>query len=120
MALHHVQPGEVVALHCPQGAAAERGVALFKARDLEVLRLSPRAGESLPPHRVAGDIAVQCLAGPLEVGLPGRRVRLQAGELLYVPAEIAHDVFAMQDAAALVIIALRSGGIAGPAPSLGP
>jgi quercetin dioxygenase-like cupin family protein len=117
MALHHAQPGEVVALHCPEGVAAERSVALFKARDLEVLRLSLRTGEALPPHRVAGDITVQCLAGALEVGLPGQRVRLQAGELVYVPGEVAHDVRAVQDAAALVTIALRSGGLEGPAPA---
>lgn len=117
MALQHVQPGEVVALHCPEGVAAERSVALFKARDLGVLRLSLGASESLPAHRVAGDITVQCLAGTLEVGLPGRRVRLQAGELVYVPGGVAHDVIAVQDAAALVTIALRSSCIEGPAPA---
>jgi quercetin dioxygenase-like cupin family protein len=120
MALYHVQPGEVVALHCPEGVAAERNVALFKARDLEVLRLSLRAGESLPPHRVAGDITVQCLAGMIEVGLPGHRARLQAGELVYVPGDVAHDVLAVQDAAALVTIALRAGGIEGPASGRSP
>lgn len=115
MALHHAAPGEAIALHRPHGAAAEHNVALFKARDLEVLRLVLPQGESLPPHRVGGDITVQCLAGVLEVGMPAHRVRLHAGELVYVPGEVAHDLLAVQDATALVTIALRSDGIEGPA-----
>jgi quercetin dioxygenase-like cupin family protein len=115
MALNHLQPGEVVALHFPEGVAADRNVALFKARDLEVLRLSLRAGESMPTHRVAGDITVQCLAGTLEVGLPGHRARLHSGELVYVPGEVAHDVIAITDAAGLVTIALCAVGDEGPA-----
>jgi quercetin dioxygenase-like cupin family protein len=115
MALHHAAPGEVIALHRPHGAAAERNVALFKARDLEVLRLVLAQGESLPPHRVGGDITVQCLAGVLEVGMPAYRVRLHVGELVYVPGEVAYDLLAVQDATALVTIALRSDGIEGPA-----
>lgn len=115
MALHHAAPGEVVCLHRPDAAAVERSVALFKARDLEVIRLALRQGESLPPHRVGGDITVQCLHGVLDIGLPGRRVRLQAGELLYVPGEMAHDVVAVQDAVGLLTIALRTEGDEGPA-----
>ncbi len=115
MALHHAAPGEVIALHRPDGAAARRSVALFKARDLEVLRLSLRAGEALPPHRVGGDITVQCLTGVLEVGLPQQRVRLQAGDLVYVPGELAHEIVALEDAAGLVTIALRTEGFEGSA-----
>ncbi len=115
MALHHAQPGEVIDLNAPDGAAAAQNVALFKARDLEVLRLALKQGESLPPHRVGGDITVQCLDGRLEVGLSDRRVQLQPGELVYVPGEVAHDIVALEDAAGLVTIALRTDGHEGPA-----
>lgn len=108
MALPHAQPGQAVDLR-PLGPqlAETRTHALFKSQDLEVMRLVLRAGQSLPVHQVPGEITVQCLEGCVELTADGRRHRLQAGELLFLPGGMPHDVRALLDSSALVTIALR-------------
>lgn len=110
MAIPHAAPGQAVDVS-PLGAAlAEAGThALFKARHLEVIRLVLRAGQSLPPHRVAGEITVHCLEGAIELGVDDRRVTLLAGQMAYLPAQAMHDVRAIEDASALLTIALAVG-----------
>ncbi len=108
MALEHARPGEAVDLRLPAAdAQAAPSSALFKSSDLEVIRLVLRAGKSLPPHTVPGDITVQCLDGRLDVTVDGRSHRLAAGQLLYLPGGVRHGVVALDDASALVTIALR-------------
>lgn len=110
MAIPHAQPGQAVDV-LPLGAALAGASthALFKARHLEVIRLVLRAGQSLPPHRVAGEITVHCLEGAIELGVDGQRIALRAGQLAYLPAQALHDVRAIEDASALVTIALAVG-----------
>jgi len=66
MAIPHALPGQVVEVQ-PLGPrlAHEKTVALFKAQDLEVMRLVLPAGRSLPPHKVPGEITVQCIEGAI-------------------------------------------------------
>lgn len=108
MAIPHAQPGQAVDVG-PLGSrlAQARTVALFKSEDLEVMRLVLQAGQSLPPHRVPGEITVQCIEGALDVAAEGRSHVLQAGQLLYLPGGVTHGVTALQDASALVTVALR-------------
>lgn len=56
MALPHATASEPVDVR-PLGArlAGEKTTALFKSRDLEVIRLVLPAGASLPPHQVRGE-----------------------------------------------------------------
>ena len=110
MAIPHAQPGQAVEVR-PLGAAlAGTGThALFKSRDLEVMRLVLRAGQSLPPHKVPGEITIHCLEGALDVGIDGRTVTLRVGELTYLAGGAVHDVRATEDASALVTIALTVG-----------
>ena len=107
MALPHAQPGDVVDVG-PASWAEEgpRAVAIFKSRDLEVMRLELKAGEALPPHKVAGEITVQCLRGVLDLGFDGRTCRLRAGEMTYLLGDTMHDVVGVEDGSALVTIAL--------------
>ena len=113
MAIPHARPGEAVDVR-PLGAdlARQPTRALFKSEDLEVMRLVLRAGRSLPPHRVAGEITVQCIEGALVVTVDGAEHALAAGELLYLPGGVMHAVTALQDASALVTVALRHSGSA--------
>jgi quercetin dioxygenase-like cupin family protein len=108
MAIPHANPGDIVDVR-PLGAglADARSVALFKSDDLELMRLVLPAGRSLPPHQVAGDFVIQCLEGAIEVDAQGQRHTLQAGQLLYLPGGAPHGVTALQDASALVTVALR-------------
>ena len=64
-------------------------------------------GKSLPPHRVPGEITIQCIEGRLEVSTPDGRHPLAAGQLLYLERDVEHGVQAIDDASALVTIALK-------------
>jgi quercetin dioxygenase-like cupin family protein len=110
MALPHLNPGEPVAV-TPLGSellAAAKSAALFKAKDLEVIRLVLREGKSLPPHRVSGEITVQCIEGSLDVIVDGRSHVLNQGQLMYLARGAVHAVTALEDATALLTVALRN------------
>lgn len=108
MALPHAVSGDVVDVR-PLGERlpTERTTALFKARDLEVIRLVLSAGKSLPPHKVPGDITIHCLEGALSVDAGGRARVLKAGELLFLAGDVMHGVTAVTNASALVTVALK-------------
>lgn len=108
MALPHAQPGQAVDVR-PLGARLPQSktVALFKSADLEVMRLVLRAGQALPPHSVPGEITVQCIEGTIDITADGRSHVLQAGQLLYLAGGVVHGVSAVQNASALVTVALR-------------
>lgn len=108
MAIPHARPGQAIDVR-PLGATLpqHKTTALFKAGDLEVMRLVLPAGRSLPVHQVPGEITVQCIEGVLDVIVEGTSHRLQAGELLYLAGGVPHGVTALQDASALVTVALR-------------
>lgn len=89
------------------GLASARTQALFKAQHLEVIRLVLRQGHALPMHRVAGEITVQCLEGSIAVTTATGPHTLRAGQLLFLAGGDDHDVRALEDASALVTIALR-------------
>lgn len=107
MAIPHATPGQAIDVRPdaadPDGA---RTVALFKSRDLEVMRLVLPAGKALPPHKVAREITIQCISGALAVTTDAGRHQLQAGQLLFLDREAMHDVLALEDAVALVTIVL--------------
>ena len=84
--------------------ATQPTTALFKSEQLEVIRLVLRAGKSLPPHDVAGEITVHCLEGELEVTFNGRAERLAPGQMLFLARAVPHAVTAIEDASALVTI----------------
>ncbi len=66
------------------------------------------AGKGLPPHRVPGEITIQCVTGHIEVGLDDGPAVLQPGQMLYLKGDAMHSVLALSDACALVTIALSA------------
>jgi len=102
MAIPHAQSGQVIDVR-PLGPslADERTVALFKTDDLEVMRLVLAAGKSLPPHKVAGEITIQCIEGRIDVTLNGESRILEAGQLIYLARDVVHGVVAIEDASQL-------------------
>lgn len=107
MALQHAAPHEpwdVAPL--AERLAATPTSALFKSRQLEVIRLVLAAGKSLPAHKVAGEITLQCIEGKIRIDAQGREQRLGAGQLMYLPAGEVHAVTALSDASALLTIVL--------------
>ena len=108
MALTHSAPGARIACRpLAQDLRTTPTHALLKTGQIELMRVILAAGRSLPPHSVAGEITVQCIEGVLDVTVEGTSHRLQAGELLYLAGGVPHGVIALQDASALVTVALR-------------
>lgn len=109
MAIPHTPPGETVDV-TPLGPrlSGEKTHALFKSNDLEVIRLVLRAGKSLPSHKVPGELTIHCIEGRLDVAVQGRSQVLKAGQLIFLAGGAPHSVRALEDASALVTIALRT------------
>ena len=108
MAIEHARPGQSIDVQ-PLGSDLPKvkTSALFKSVDLEVMRLVLLAGKSLPPHKVPGEITIHCLEGALSVAAEGVSHVLLAGHLLYLAGNVVHDVTALEDASALVTVALK-------------
>lgn len=114
MALEHAVAGVALDVRPLGGRLAETpSAALFKSKDLEVMRLVLLAGKSLPMHQVPGEITVHCLEGRLAVLLADAAVTLQQGELLFLAGATPHGVRAVTDCSALVTIALGRQAAAG-------
>jgi quercetin dioxygenase-like cupin family protein len=107
MSIPHAQSGE--AIHVApftQDLPQQRTVALFKSAQLEVMRLVLLSGKSMPAHKVAGELTIQCIEGKLDVVVAGVSTLLQAGQLMFLLGEVPHSVTALEDASALVTIVL--------------
>lgn len=108
MALPHAVSGDLLDVGpLRERLPTQKTAALFKATDLEVIRLVLVAGKSLPPHKVPGDITIHCIEGTLNVNVDGTLRALVAGELLFLAGDVLHAVTAVTDASALVTIALK-------------
>lgn len=108
MAIKHALPAQAVDVQ-PLGSALATGrtTALFKSSDLEVMRLVLMAGKSLPPHKVPGEITVQCIEGAIDVTVENESHVLHAEQLLYLPGNVLHGVTALENSSALVTVALK-------------
>jgi quercetin dioxygenase-like cupin family protein len=111
MALRHAAPGEPWDVR-PLGSelAHSQTAALFKSRQLEVVRLVLPAGKVLPPHSVPGDITLQCLEGSLDFKTGTQTHRLEAGQVAFLEGGELHSVSAVQDCSALLTIVLSTEG----------
>jgi quercetin dioxygenase-like cupin family protein len=102
MALHHAKPGEPVRL---ASLGTEHSTALVKTDQFEAIHLVVRGGESLAPHRVAGEFTLHCLTGRVRVSLTGaRNIVLDAGDWLYLERAEEHGVEALEDSTLLLTI----------------
>lgn len=106
MAIAHAVSGEVVNLL----TAPDKTQALFKAKDLEVMRIVLPAGKRMPDHSVPGSVTVQCMRGQVELFMPGSTAKLSAGEFAYLGGGVPHGLHALQDADLLVTIAIVPNG----------
>jgi quercetin dioxygenase-like cupin family protein len=108
MAIPHASAGQTIDVR-PLGSrlASEKTIALFKASDLEVMRLVLRAGKSFPPHKVAGEITIHCIEGAIDVTADGTSHVLRAGQLVFLSGNVSHGVTALEDSSVLVTVALR-------------
>lgn len=109
MALKHLQAGQVTDINAFGGKLGEQKTAtLFKAKHLEVIRLVLQKNQTLPPHKVPGDITIHCIEGRITVSMPSRSVILLPGQMVFLDAELQHGLLALEPSSALVTISLTS------------
>ena len=107
MAIPHAKPGEVIDVRPLAGAFDKAQTqTLVKTDSLEVIRVVMTAGKKLPPHRVAGEITVQCLEGHIDFWANGAKRELTAGSLLYLEGGSEHSLDAHENSSLLVTILL--------------
>ncbi|CAB3798207.1 hypothetical protein LMG28614_04711 [Paraburkholderia ultramafica] len=108
MAISHLSSGEVTNV-LPLGDTLERTqtTALFRERQLEVMRLVLPAGKGMPEHAVNGPITVQCVEGEVIFSFGNTDRLMQAGDLLYLAAGTPHKLVAIRSASVLVTIVLQ-------------
>lgn len=107
MAIAHAVSGRSVSV-LPYGdtLAGQQSTAIFKTERLEVMRLVLPKGKSMPAHKVAGAITVQCLEGVIDFASDDGNQTLRPGDLVYLEGGVTHSITGVQDASALVTIAL--------------
>jgi quercetin dioxygenase-like cupin family protein len=107
MAIPHARSGQIVDILPHDGTLpSAQSYALFKSDQLEVMRVVLPAGKAFPPHRVAGEITVQCLEGRIDISVDGASQVLRAGQLMHLAGGVMHGLVGLEDASALVTIVL--------------
>lgn len=108
MAIHHAAPAEVFDVR-PLGTALKdsKTAVLVKTDTLEVIRVVLPAGKQLPPHRVEGEISVQCLEGRIAFDADGTEHEMAQGQMLYLAGGATHALRGLVDSSVLVTILLR-------------
>ena len=108
MAKPHAISNQVVSL-APLGAALTdtRTHALLKARQLEVVRVVLRQGETLREHTEPGEITMQCLEGRFQMQTSLGAQTMQAGDWVHLAGNEPHALVAEEDCSALVTICLQ-------------
>ncbi len=108
MSLPHATSGEVINIRPLSGKLRESvSTALFKASELEVMRLVLEAGKEIPEHSVPGEITILCLEGAIELRAHGRAQPLRQGEMMYLAGNQPYSIHAMDDASVLMTVSLR-------------
>lgn len=82
---------------------------LIKTERLQLLHLVLLAHQDMPMHHVDEECVLQCLEGTVEVTMPGGTRRLQAHQLLVLPAGQVHGLRARTDCTVLATLLLRQG-----------
>lgn len=105
MALKHADFMEVVDLTItPTGAEARGSASVFKTDHIQLMRLVMTAGQTLPEHRVPGEITIQCMSGDITVTSGARSARLAPSQLVALEGNAPHAVQAQTDAVLLVTL----------------
>jgi quercetin dioxygenase-like cupin family protein len=108
MSLPHAASGQVINIRPLSGKLKESvSTALFKASELEVMRLVLEAGKEIPEHKVTGEITIHCLEGAIELRAHGRTQPLRQGEMVYLNANEPYAIRALEDTSVLMTVSLH-------------
>ena len=107
MAISHLSSGDVANVRALGNELDETSTnAFFKDQHLEVIRMFLRGGRWIAEHAVKGPVTVQCLEGEVDVITGDTHRVIRSGDLLYLEAGAAHELFAIQNSSLLVTIVL--------------
>jgi quercetin dioxygenase-like cupin family protein len=111
MALPHATSGQLIDVR-PLGERMTECVshALFKSRQLELIRLVLPRGKGMPEHAVPGAITIQCMDGAVELHAHQTTQTIHAGELVYLAGGEPHALHAREDSSVLLTIVLPHQG----------
>jgi quercetin dioxygenase-like cupin family protein len=98
-------PGDPIDVR-PLGTAlaSARTRTLVHTMIVEVVRLIVRAGQEIPPRKSPGAVIAQSLEGRVALTALGKTQVLEAGTLLYLPAEEPYAFHGIDDASLLMTI----------------
>lgn len=78
---------------------------LVREPAMRVVLIVMTAGAKIAEHHAQETASIHSLSGHIRLRLPQRAVDLPAGHLLVIPAQLPHDVEAVDDAAFLITLA---------------
>lgn len=107
MAQPHASPSQIVQI-VPLGSQLPAAVtsAVFKADQLEVVRLVLLAGKTLTEHTAPGEITLYCLEGVVWFQSTGAGQPMRAGDFVHLAAGAPHSLRAEEDASLLLTMCL--------------
>lgn len=116
MATPHAAPLDIVSVG-PLGEALRSvpSTSLVKTDRLQLLHHVLVAHQDVAEHHVDDECVLHCLEGSVEVVMPGGTRRLDAGDLVLLPAGQRYALSAREDSALLQTL-LLAGGDAGDGP----
>lgn len=105
MALEHAKPAQPIDLS-PLGDALTRSAthAIMKTPSLELIRVVLQEGQALPPHKLYGEMTLQCIEGTVDVDVAGSACELRAGQMILFPAQAEYAVRARRDSSLLMTV----------------
>lgn len=107
MALTHAQYGQLIDLKpLADGATDSPSTSLIKTEQLQLMHMVLHAGQTLPEHKVAGELSLQCLAGRVRLRTPGHELPLAAGQLIVLRGGEPHALVAELDSCLLLTLLL--------------
>ncbi|MGE8655866.1 MAG: cupin domain-containing protein [Achromobacter sp.] len=107
MALVHANPLDVIDLLPPrESTAVDAAVSLSLLRtvNVQLIRLVLPAQHRMPSHRVPGELTLQCLSGHVDIETPARTCTLAAGQLVMLPPDEPHCLYARAPAVVLLTL----------------
>ena len=96
--------------HEPGWSNGQNAKTLVKYDDLRVVLIALRPHARLSEHQTEGRIAIQTLAGHIQVRAQGRTFDLPMGRLLALDRGVPHDVEALEESAFVLTVAWPARG----------
>jgi quercetin dioxygenase-like cupin family protein len=105
MAIRHATSGEVIDISpLGTGIGDAQTTTLLIGESLQFIRIVMAAGKTIAPHKVAGEVAIQCIEGCVDVREGRRNHELTAGSLIHLKGGEQHSLSAIDDSSLLVTI----------------